>query len=245
MRLVLIVFLFFPGSTIYAQTTVTYCAADSLKITADLYLRDYSYPYILLFHQEGSSRGEYSEIALKLLNLEYNCLAVDLRSGGEENYIRNETHDRARALNMSHTQRDALMDITASVNYILKISDKKVILMGSSYSASLCLMAANHNPDVIAVIACSPGEYFLPWIEVKENLKNFDKPLFCTTSATEYKYVTQMLNEISDTLKVIFKPGKGKGLHGAKALWVVNETSQEYWLELLIFFKGLKELDNQ
>ena len=63
----------------------------------NIYLKDYNYPFILFFHQEGSSRGEYAGIAKKFFNLNYNCLAVDLRYGGESNYIKNETCERAGA----------------------------------------------------------------------------------------------------------------------------------------------------
>ncbi len=79
----------------HAQQVVTFPAKDGLKITADLYLKDYQLPFILLFHQGESSRGEYTEIAARLLKLDYNCLAVDLRAGEKMNYISNETAMRA------------------------------------------------------------------------------------------------------------------------------------------------------
>ena len=65
---------------------VTFTAEDGLEITADLYVEKEEYPYILLFHQAESSRGEYNETAIKLAKLRYNCLAVDLRSGNNSNY---------------------------------------------------------------------------------------------------------------------------------------------------------------
>ena len=74
-----------------AQEKVSFVAEDGLEITADLYEINPSKPYILLFHQAGSSRGEYLQIANKILKFGYNCLAVDLRSGGEVNFIQNHT----------------------------------------------------------------------------------------------------------------------------------------------------------
>jgi dienelactone hydrolase len=76
-------FLILFGLTIHAtsQDKVSFHAEDGLKITADLYLIDFSEPFILLFHQAESSRGEYNDIAPRLNKLGYNCLAVDLRSG--------------------------------------------------------------------------------------------------------------------------------------------------------------------
>jgi hypothetical protein len=82
-------FLLIPNICGFCKHKVTFIASDSLRITADLYLNNYNYPFILLFHQNGYSRGEYAEIAGKLMNLGYNCLAVDLRSGGKVNYVKN------------------------------------------------------------------------------------------------------------------------------------------------------------
>jgi hypothetical protein len=87
-------FLFLPN--VSGQEKVSFFSDDSLKITADLYLKDYNLPFILLFHQEDASRGEYTEIATRLKKLDYNCLAVDLRAGEKMNYVQNESAERAR-----------------------------------------------------------------------------------------------------------------------------------------------------
>jgi hypothetical protein len=86
-------FLFILNICGFCQHKVTFSASDSLRITADLYFNNYNYPFILLFHQNGYSRGEYAGIAEKLMNLDYNCLAVDLRSGGKVNYVKNALKD--------------------------------------------------------------------------------------------------------------------------------------------------------
>jgi len=60
--------------------TITFKSVDDLLITADRYTphTSNSTPLIVLFHQAGSSRGEYSEIAPRLNKLGFNCIAVDL-----------------------------------------------------------------------------------------------------------------------------------------------------------------------
>ena len=70
---------------------VSFPSEDGIEITADKYLVNEEYPYILLFHQAGSSRGEFRDVAEKFLKLRYNCLAVDLRSGDNANFVNNET----------------------------------------------------------------------------------------------------------------------------------------------------------
>jgi hypothetical protein len=223
-----------------SQETVSFLSADSLKITADLYLKDYNLPFILLFHEEGSSRGEFNEIAVRLLKLEYNCLAVDLRVGDKMNYVNNETARRAREAKISHNFIDAKVDIEASVRFIRKFNQKPVILFGSSYSASLCLLEAAGNPNIHAVIAFSPGEYFRPEVIVKNKMAEVMQPVFVSSTQLEYDFIVKMLENIPYQNKYMYKPTKGKGEHGAKMLWKICDSSDECWLELLLFFKRIR-----
>ncbi len=158
MRVILTCVFLFIFSMNNAQQTVNYKSSDGLDITADLYLQDKSYPFILLFHQANFSRGEYLETAPRFVKIGYNCLVVDLRSGKEVNYIQNETAKKAIELKLPTGYLDAEKDIIASINYIKQYTKDKIILAGSSYSASLVLLIAKHNPMVSAVLAFSPGE---------------------------------------------------------------------------------------
>jgi hypothetical protein len=233
-------FLFILNIYGFCQHKITFLASDSLRVTADLYLKNYNYPFILLFHQNGLSRGEYAEIAGKLLNLNYNCLAVDLRSGGTVNYIKNETAFRVQEKNMSCRLIDSKKDILAAIEYVSKYNNIPVILFGSSFSASLCMIVGKNNKRVAAVVAFSPGEYFEPEISVKSVLKDFDKPLFVSSSENEYSYILQMLDFAPEELITLYKYNEGNDFHGAKILWESCKASKECWLELLMFFGKIK-----
>jgi pimeloyl-ACP methyl ester carboxylesterase len=221
------------------QRKVSFPSADGLTVTADLYLKDPAFPFILLFHQGNCSRGEYKEIAPKLLNLNYNCLSVDLRSGGKVNFIENETCLEAAGKKIPHSMLDARTDIQAAIRYAGQFNTTPVVLFGSSYSASLSLIEANRNPHVRAVVAFSPGEFFRPGLIVKEALKDFDKRVFIAITTAEYEYVVKMLTEIPDSEKTFFTPNNAQGVSGAKALWESSAGNQEYWLALFMFFKEL------
>ncbi len=223
-----------------AQQKVSFLAEDSLKITADLYLKDYKLPFILLFHQGGSSRGEFSEIAVRLTKMEYNCLAVDLREGNKVNYVINETAARARKGKYRQTYYDTRKDIRASIQYVKKFNNKEVILFGSSYSASLCLIEAANNTDIKSVVAFSPGEFFRPKVIVKDSIAGLNIPLFIYATSMEFGFVNQMLSEISANYKKMYIPLKSTGEHGAKTLWQSSDSSNECWLELLLFFKKIR-----
>jgi pimeloyl-ACP methyl ester carboxylesterase len=236
---VYILFLLFLQLPAEGQKKVTFPSSDSLTITADLYMKSKDLPFILLFHQGNYSRGEYREIAPKLLNLNYNCLSVDLRSGGNVNFVENETNLDAIGKKISRSMLDARADILAAIQYASEYNSYPVVLFGSSYSASLSLMVANKNPRVKAVVAFSPGEFFRPVVVVSEALTGFDKKAFIAATRNEYGYLKKMLSEIPDPQKTIFIPINAPGTSGAKALWESSADHPQYWMALLMFFKEL------
>jgi dienelactone hydrolase len=229
-----------PGMS-EAQQTVTFPSSDGLLITADLYMQDKSLPYIILYHQANFSRGEYKETAPKLMKLGYNCLAVDLRSGKEVNYIQNETAARARDKNLPVGYLDAEKDMLSAIDYIKKQTKEKIVLFGSSYSASLALKISKGNNNVNAIVAFSPGEYFQQQLVLKTTLAKLDKPIFIASTDGEHPFIKEMMSGVSDNLITWWTPSKGPGTHGSKALWHSSPGNDECWMSLLIFFKGLKK----
>jgi dienelactone hydrolase len=219
---------------------VTFKAEDGIEITADKYLINEEYPYILLFHQAGSSRGEFNDIAERFLKLRYNCLAVDLRSGDNSNYVKNETALRAGGQHSSVSFLDAAMDIRAAIDYAWDLNPKEVILLGSSYSASLVMLEGEKNPYSKAVIAFSPGEYFGKDLRMEDVIDSISKPLFIAVTEREEPYVRQIMSNIPEEEYTLFRP-ENKGIHGARALWEDNPSKDEYWLALLLFINNLNQ----
>jgi len=239
-NLLFILFFVFYNNLLSAQEKVSFQAEDGLQVTADLYQVNPERPYVILLHQAGYSRGEYKNIARKILKFGYNCLAVDLRSGGEVNYIQNHTALVAVQKGYSTDYLSSLKDIEASIKWVKKRSDKPVVLFGSSFSASLSLLLAKDNPDIDAVIAFSPGEFFEPEINIKAEIKDLKKPVFVAASKREEPYIKEMFRFVPSTNKTIFAPEKGPGEHGSKSLWNSNPTSKEYWLALTMFFSKIR-----
>lgn len=223
----------------FTQEKVTFVSSDSLRITADLYLNHSQDPFIILFHEAESSRGEYIEIAPKLRNLGYNCLAVDLRSGLKSNYVKNETAARAREKGYSLKFLDTNKDMLAAIEFVKRYNHKSIILFGSSYSASLSLILATELDNIKAVIAFSPGEYFRPELEVKPRISGLKIPLFIASTEMEYDYVQELTSEIDKKYISNYKPVKGRGVHGAEALWEDSPESKSCWFELTYFIGKL------
>ncbi len=234
----------FASATPATTEIITFKSADGLLITADIYSphNQNTAPLIVLFHQAGSSRGEYNEIAPRLNKLGFNCLAVDLRSGEYARGKDNETAIRASKAGLPTSYADALPDIIAALQHVNKqYPHSKIIAWGSSYSASLVLKVSGDHPELIdAVIAFSPGEYFShtgktkTWI--RDSAQNISVATFITSSKNEADDWAPIYRVINADIRQRFIP-ETAGKHGSKALWKKYADSHSYWDAVTTFLE--------
>ena len=225
------ILLFTVQWAVFAQETIVIKAADGLEVTADLYQKhDDSAPFIILFHQAGWSRGEYLEIAPKLNQLGYNCLAIDQRSGGKVNSVDNQTVLRAKKAGKGTGYADAFKDVEGAVEYVKQsFESEKIILWGSSYSSSLVLKYAGDYPaNVNAVLAFAPGEYFKSKDWIRSSAKNIVIPSFITSAKSEKGNWWAIHEAITTETKSYYLPSSA-GNHGSRALWGKFSDSDAYW----------------
>ena len=235
--------IFFIGAVnVEAQTArrVKFPSKDGVTITADMYESNPDYPWIVLFHMAQSSRGEFQKIAPKLNRLELNCMAVDLRSGKEDNFIVNETYVLAKNTGLGTSYMDAEKDMKAAIEKAYLIARKPVIIFGSSYSASLALKLGSEMAQVKAVIAFSPGEYFGKELDVTDAAKGLSKPTFIACGSDEKKYTDQIASAVRSSKKIYFAPPKG-GAHGSKSLLKETDGETEYWIQMINFIQTVKK----
>jgi len=242
--LFLLVLLLATATALAANSqSISFKSADGILITADSYTpHAASSPLILLFHQAGSSRGEYNEIAPRLNELGFNCIAVDLRSGEFSRGKDNQTAIHASNAGLPTRYADALPDIIAALNFAnTKYINSKIIIWGSSYSASLVLKLAGDLPEQVdGVIAFSPGEYFShqgkskTWIT--NSAINIKAPTFITSSKNEADSWKLIYQAITSKTKSSFIPTTA-GRHGSRALWSKYGDSANYWQALTVFLK--------
>jgi len=234
-----VLFLGLSSFSVIRKSTITLNAEDGLIVTADKYISAKDNPYILLFHEQESSRGEFRSIARRLCKMDYNCLAVDIRNGGSKNYVSNETAKRCRESRCPTSVGDIELDMVAAIRYANQLSGQPVILLGSGANGSLSLKIAMEQDQVRAVIALSPGEYFLPVINIEDTITGLNKPVFITSNQSEFPYVSQLASGIDEQYLTLFEPQLGEGGKGTSALSEENAHNSEYWLALLLFFKEL------
>jgi len=226
--------------------TITYPSEDGVTITANVYMpHPKTAPFIVLFHQANWSRGEYLEIAPKLNQLGYNCMAVDLRSGGQVNGVKNQTKIAARESMKQTNYMDAYEDIDASMKYAKKyFAEGPLILWGSSYSSALALRYAGDHPAAQdAVLAFSPGEYFKSQGKtgnfIQEGASKISVPAFITSAKGEKGSWWKIYQAIPVENKQYYLPSTA-GNHGSKALWSKFGDSIKYWDAVKKFLNSIK-----
>jgi hypothetical protein len=130
-------------------------------------------------------------------------------------------------------------DILAAIGYAVGKSQAPVILFGCGANASLSLQIATRNDSVKAVVALSPGEYFLPGLNIQDTIASLSKPTFVSSSKMELPYVSRLVSSVDEKYVTLFEPQLGDGERGSASLSSDNENQSEYWLALLLFFKEL------
>lgn len=233
MRNFILLFLFVSLNLTFSQensspNTITFYAKDSVLITADTYFLNSIQPTVLLCHQAGFSRGEYIVSAKKLNKLGFSCMAIDQRSGKEVNGIINQTARNAESKLMNVGYAGAKQDLEAAIEFLYKLNgNQPIILVGSSYSASLALWLGSTNDKIKAVAAFSPGEY-LKNMDLADSIRQLKIPTFITSSQREIQPVEKLMRYVSPKYVTHFKP-IGKGIHGSRALWDSTDGHEAYW----------------
>jgi len=213
-------------------------------ISADVYMNGDSknndtLPYMILCHDVKSSRGEYKDLAHRFTKLGYNCIAIDMRIGGPKNGVDNETVSLAQAKHLKVKLLDPITDIQAAINYCYNKNHKKVVLVGSGYSASLTLYIGSTNTKVATVLAFSPSEYFAGLLDTKTAFPKCSIPVFVASSVAEADATKKYVAAIPASKVTLFVPSTA-GAHGTDALLNATPDHHDYWLSILMYIRGLQ-----
>lgn len=217
-----------PGSPVTLQ------AADGVKVHGDYYAALRPKALILLFHQAGSSRGEYRTIAPRLVRDGFSALAIDQRSGGSL-FGRNET---AAGFGKETGYLDAAKDLDAAIAWAHS-RKLPIVLWGSSYSAALVFLEAAKQTDIKAVLAFSPGEYLGNAMPVHQAAARLRMPLYVTSAsdAGEVAAARSILAASPSQTKQQFVPRRG--IHGSSTLLADRdpEGAPKNWLAVETFLR--------
>jgi len=222
-------------------------AKDDLPLTADIYPgKSAAATMILLFHQAGSSRGEYRKIAPRLQAKGYNCLSLDARSGNGIRWgVTNVTSAFAVRRKLDQSYDAARQDLERSLAWVREMEfTGPIVLWGSSYSAALVLLMAQPKADgkkITGVVTFSPGEYLAKKGVVTKAVPKIEVPIFMTCSRAETQgTVGPFIKLMKNKRSVFFLPETGK--HGSRFLTltdskeeVMKKDAMEAWKQVFAF----------
>lgn len=214
-------------------TPMTFKARDGVVVHGNYFQAEHPKALILLFHQAGSSKDEYTTIAPRLVQAGYSALAIDQRSGGDL-FGPNET---AAGLGRKADYLEARQDLEAALAWGQR-QKLPVLLWGSSYSSSLIFLVAAEHPDVKAVLAFSPGEYFDKKSLVRDAASHVTAAIYVTSANTdeEIESARGILAASPSPLKQQYIPRSG-GVHGSSSLIPSRdpEGAADNWNAVLAF----------
>ena len=223
-----------PARADVPASPVIFQAADGVKVRGDYYASPRPKALILLFHQAGSSKGEYRNIAPRLVRDGFSALAIDQRSGGSL-FGRNET---AAGYGKETSYLDAAKDLDAAIAWA-RSRKLPIVLWGSSYSAALVFLEAAKQTDIKAVLAFSPGEYLGNAMPVHHAAARLHMPLYVTSAsdAGEVAAARSILAASPSQTKQQFVPRRG--VHGSSTLLADRdpEGAPENWLAVETFLR--------
>ncbi|MDB5677308.1 alpha/beta hydrolase [Sphingomonas bacterium] len=212
-------------------------AIDGVTVYGTYYPAAEPKALILLFHQAGSSSGEYADIAPRLAREGYSALAIDQRVGG--------TLYGANRTMAGYTGKTDYLGALPDLEIALKWAKAKglpVVLWGSSYSASLVFLLANAadaKDSVKAVMAFSPGEYFSDKKMVEAAAAKVTVPVFVTASNAleESAEAKAILSATASTDRLLYVPRTG--IHGSSTLNADKNPGGAYdnWVAVQAFLK--------
>lgn len=203
-----------PVAAPAAPRPVRLIASDGLAVAGTFHPAERPRATILLFHQAGSSKGEYATIAPRLAAMGFDALAIDQRVGGAT-FGRNETAVQVKG---QPGYVDAQRDLEAAFAWAVR-RGRPVILWGSSYSAALVFrVAAQHPGKVAALLAFSPGEYLETGPSVAAAAARVSVPVFITSArdAKEIAAARRILAAVASRAKTQHVPQGG--VHGSSTL---------------------------
>jgi dienelactone hydrolase len=220
---------------------VSFGTSDGVQVFGDIYRSadGANAPVILLFHQGGSdARGEYTQIAIRLMDNGYNVLAIDQRAGGDRFGGGNRTMAGLQGQEFGYC--DAYPDLDAALNYMREAGfDGRLAIWGSSYSAALSFqLAAENGDEVSALLGFSPSSgVALADCSLLPYLSQIDVPTLALRPQSEFE-----IESVQAQMKEFEAHGiqtyvANPGVHGSSMLNAerVGESTEAAWAVVLEF----------
>lgn len=212
---------FSPSEHVYIQVS------DGLMLFGEYRApKKKSAPVLVLLHGLGSSHGEWRPLVEAAARRGWGSLGIDLRGHGESQNKGSETvyyKDSPYAQNALFWQGmiTDLMDAAHWMEKRKEIAPSRLVLVGASVGANICLNAAVSMKEVSAIVLLSPG-YNYAEITTVPAMKDWRGPaLFIASKPDAYaaqsvKLLQQASRSPEKLTAWIFDKSGPQGAHGVQ-----------------------------
>jgi dienelactone hydrolase len=133
----------------------------------------------------------------------------------------------------------ALSDLVAAITWAHRNASRRIVLWGSSYSASLTFAAAAQTRGITALLAFSPGEYFDDKQYVRRAAAQVTIPFFVDSAANqeEIRAAAAIAAPSPSHRKTVYVPQHG--IHGSSTLLESRDPAgaRENWAAVERFLR--------
>jgi dienelactone hydrolase len=211
--------------TDFSDRTVTFEAADGVRIEADWYparvKEGEKAPVAILIHMYPATRSSWKPLVPLLRNeLGISVLAYDIRGTGgstkpEELELQKKYESRDQAHFLAATRDTAAADEWLAMQPNVDV--KRMILIGASVGCSISLQYASERGDIVGVACLSPGTDYMGIDSINhiKILKDTKTKILLMSPEGEYGAVESLIKAAGESGHVKGKKyGGGRENHG-------------------------------
>lgn len=169
----------------FCQQSVTLGTEDGWQLSA-LYQPSSNGVFVLMLHDLGRSKEDFSPFIKKLKENGYGALAVDLRGHGQSVNLGVQTEFQRTGSDNEFNKM--VRDVTASVNFLNKkgITNDKIFIMGAGLGANVAAKALIFNTDIAGVLLLTPSLKTRDVLTMS-GIKVFKNPVLVAVSSEDKK----------------------------------------------------------
>jgi dienelactone hydrolase len=187
--LFLLASVFFAVLPASAEDIITFATEDGWEISA-VYELSSNGKFVVLLHELGKSKEEFSKLEEKIKDGGFGYLALDLRGHGAS--VNNGEYKTFRKTGTDNEFNQMTRDVTAAIAYIKNKGSQTqdIYLAGSGLGANVAARSLIFNPDIAGIALFTPSLKMRDVLTMS-GIKINTKPVFIAVSSSDRKQMME------------------------------------------------------
>ena len=240
-KIFLLSFLFIYSINLVGQSSeVTFTTKDEITINATFHLSkviNSKSPAIILIHQGGSSKEEWTENKIwnDLIEEGYSLLAYDIRSHGKSEKDKGDIYD------LFNNPNRAPLDLIAAMDFLKNkssIDSNRIGILGASIGANLaCVASSSDKYDVKSIVSISAKTAAVKNLSGENEELNFKNAFFIASKKEQdgkrENWANELFSRTSEHKKVKIAEGEKHGSYILKENQSISNEVVNWFIKTL------------